>query len=83
MTELHHHTLAELAAGLRARRFSSVELAKHFLARIERSNPELNAFITVTAEGALQAAEAADKRLAAGEGGPLVGVPIEIGRAHV
>ena len=76
MTELHHHTLAELAAGLRARRFSSVELAKHFLARIERSNPELNAFITVTAEGALQAAEAADKRLAAGEGGPLVGVPI-------
>lgn len=76
MTELHHHTLAELAAGLRARRFSSVELVTHFLARIERSNPELNAFITVTAEEALRAAEAADKRLAAGEGGPLVGVPI-------
>jgi len=76
MTELHHHTLAELAAGLRARRFSSVELVTHFLARIERSNPELNAFITVTAEEALRAAEAADKRLVAGEGGPLVGVPI-------
>ncbi|NLG75179.1 MAG: Asp-tRNA(Asn)/Glu-tRNA(Gln) amidotransferase subunit GatA [Xanthomonadaceae bacterium] len=73
---MHHHTLAELAAGLRARRFSSVELVTHFLARIERSNPELNAFITVTAEEALRAAEAADKRLAAGEGGPLVGVPI-------
>ncbi len=76
MTELHHHTLAELAAGLRARRFSSVELTKHFLERIERFNPDLNAFITVTAERALEAAEAADRQLAAGEGSPLLGVPI-------
>ncbi len=76
MSELHHYTLAELAAGLRARRFSSVELTRHFLARIERSNPALNAFITVTGEEALQAAEAADRRLAAGEAGSLIGVPI-------
>ena len=41
MTELHHLTLAELNEGLRARRFSSVELTKHFLARIERLNPVL------------------------------------------
>ncbi len=76
MTELHHYTLAELAAGLAARRFSSMELAKHFLARIERANPDLNAFITVTSQQALEAAEAADKRLASGEKGPLIGVPI-------
>ncbi len=76
MSELHHYTLAELAAGLRARRFSSVELTRHFLARIERSNPALNAFITVTGEEALQTAEAADRRLAAGEAGSLIGVPI-------
>ena len=50
MTELHHQTLAELAAGLTARRFSSVEVVKHFLGRIERLNPDLNAFVTVTAE---------------------------------
>ena len=76
MTELHHYTLAELASGLAARRFSSVEVAKHFLARIERVNSDLNAFITVTAQQALEAAEAADKRLVSGEKGPLIGVPI-------
>jgi aspartyl-tRNA(Asn)/glutamyl-tRNA(Gln) amidotransferase subunit A len=76
MSELHHLTLAELAAGLRARRFSSVELTKHFLARIERLNSALNAFITVTGAGALAAAEQADRRLAAGEGGPLTGLPL-------
>ncbi len=57
MTELHHLTLAELNEGLRARRFSSVEITKHFLARIERLNPALNALITVTGEQALAAAE--------------------------
>lgn len=76
MTELHQQTLAELAAGLRARRFSSVEIAKHFLARIERFDGELNSFITLTADAALQAAEAADRVLAAGEGGALTGLPI-------
>jgi len=76
MTELHHLTLAELAAGLRAREFSSVELARHFLARIERMNPALNAFVTVTAEQALAAAAKADELLASGEAGELAGLPI-------
>ena len=66
MTDLHRLTLAELNEGLRARHFSSVELARHFLARIERFNPALNAFITVTAEQALAAAQKADTLLAAG-----------------
>jgi aspartyl-tRNA(Asn)/glutamyl-tRNA(Gln) amidotransferase subunit A len=76
MTELHHLTLAELNEGLRARRFSSVELTRHFLARIERLNPPLNALITVTAEQALAAAQRADEQLAAGEAGSLAGLPI-------
>jgi aspartyl-tRNA(Asn)/glutamyl-tRNA(Gln) amidotransferase subunit A len=76
MTELHRLTLAELNEGLRARRFSSVELARHFLARIERFNPTLNAFITVTAEQALAAAQKADELIAAGEAQPLAGLPI-------
>lgn len=76
MTELHHLTLAELNEGLRARRFSSVELTKHFLARIERLNPPLNALITVTAEQALAAAQRSDALLAAGEAGSLAGLPI-------
>jgi aspartyl-tRNA(Asn)/glutamyl-tRNA(Gln) amidotransferase subunit A len=76
MTELHHQTLAELAEGLRARQFSSAELAKHFLARIERFNPALNAFVTVTADQALAAAAKADELLASGEAGELAGLPL-------
>jgi aspartyl-tRNA(Asn)/glutamyl-tRNA(Gln) amidotransferase subunit A len=73
---MHALTVAELAAGLRARRFSSLELTLHLLGRIERLAPELNAFITVTADRALDDARRADERLARGEGGPLTGVPI-------
>jgi len=73
---MHTHTLTELAAGLRAGKFSSVELVRAHLARIEASQPVLNAFISIAAEQALAAAAAADRDLAAGRGGPLAGVPI-------
>ncbi|MGH8266613.1 MAG: Asp-tRNA(Asn)/Glu-tRNA(Gln) amidotransferase subunit GatA [Steroidobacteraceae bacterium] len=76
MTELHRYTLTALAAGLRARRFSSVELVRVFLARIERSREALNAFISVTREQALADAAQADRALEAGTGGALTGVPI-------
>jgi aspartyl-tRNA(Asn)/glutamyl-tRNA(Gln) amidotransferase subunit A len=69
-------TVAELAAGLKAREFSSLDLTLHFLGRIERMGPRLNAFVTVTADRALDDARAADAMLARGEGGPLTGVPI-------
>ncbi len=73
---MHKLTLAELSAGLRARRFSSVEVTEHFLRRIEQHNPSLNAYITVTKERAIARAQEADRRLAASQGGPLTGVPI-------
>jgi len=76
MTELHRYTVADLAGGLRARRYSSVEVTRHFLARIESRNDELNAFITITAEQALAEAARADAALAAGQGGPLTGIPL-------
>jgi aspartyl-tRNA(Asn)/glutamyl-tRNA(Gln) amidotransferase subunit A len=69
-------TLAALAQGLRERRFSSLELTRDALARIERAQPSLNALITVTGEQALAAAAAADARLAAGDGGALTGIPL-------
>ncbi|HSN71039.1 MAG TPA: Asp-tRNA(Asn)/Glu-tRNA(Gln) amidotransferase subunit GatA [Steroidobacteraceae bacterium] len=69
-------TVAELADGLRSRRFSSVELTQHFLGRIEQRNPALNAFVSVTPEVALEQAAAADQALADGRGGPLTGVPL-------
>ena len=72
---MYRQTLTQLAAELRARRVSSVELVRAFLARIEASQSTLNAFVTVTAEQALAQAEAADRALGAGRGGPLEGVP--------
>jgi aspartyl-tRNA(Asn)/glutamyl-tRNA(Gln) amidotransferase subunit A len=69
-------TLAALASGLASRKYSSVELTREALRRSEASQPALNALVTITAEQALEAAAVADKRLAAGEGGPLTGVPM-------
>jgi aspartyl-tRNA(Asn)/glutamyl-tRNA(Gln) amidotransferase subunit A len=76
VSDFHRSSLTQLAAGLRARRFSSVELVSAFLERIEASQQALNAFVSVTREEALAAARAADRALAAGEGGALTGVPI-------
>ena len=73
---MHTKTLAELSRALKQREFSSVELTRAYLQRIERHNPALNAYITVTAERALAQAHAADVRLAKGEGGALIGIPI-------
>ncbi len=73
---MHTLTVTELSAGLRARKFSSLDLTLHLLGRIERLGPELNAFVTMTADRALDDARAADVSLARGEGGPLTGVPI-------
>jgi len=69
-------SVAELSRALQAREVSSRELTEASLGRIARLDPALNAFITVTAEQALAAADAADARLARGDGGPLTGVPL-------
>jgi len=73
---LHNLSIGQLAEHLATRQLSSVELTRHFLARIERLNPALNALITLTAAEALAAAAVADARLAAGEHGPLLGIPL-------
>ncbi len=76
MTALHELTVAELSKALRTRTVSSVELAQAFLARIEQHQQELNAFITILREEALAEAARADARLAAGDEGAVIGVPI-------
>jgi len=73
---MHNKTITELSQGLRDKQFSSLELTEHFLGRIRQHNPSLNAYVTVTEEQALAQAKAADAALAAGQGGPLAGVPI-------
>jgi len=70
-------TIAEAAAALRAKEVSSVELTLDALARIEKLNPKLNAFLTVTGEAAVEAARQADAEFAQGlDRGPLQGIPI-------
>ena len=71
--------IGEAAAGLRARRFSAVDLATAAISRIDRLNPTLRAFITVTAEQALEQARQADRELAMGQDrGPFHGVPVAL-----
>ena len=73
---MHDKNIRELAEGLKSKAFSSLELTESFLKRIDRLDPSINAFITVTPERALAAAKAADVALSEGTAGPLTGIPI-------
>jgi amidase len=82
MAELHDLTGLEQAAAIRAGELSPVELAEHYLARIERLSDDLGAFVTVTADAAREAAKEAEVRLAEAPDAavlpPLLGTPIAI-----
>ena len=70
------HALAEM---LRSKSLSPVELCEHFLRRIERYNPKLKSFLTITADRALANARGAGAAIAAGQDtGPLQGMPVAI-----
>jgi aspartyl-tRNA(Asn)/glutamyl-tRNA(Gln) amidotransferase subunit A len=69
-------SLSALAAQLVAKQISSRELAQQYLDRIAALNPSINAFITLDADKTLAEAAAADVLIAAGNAGPLTGVPI-------
>ena len=74
---LTSHSIAQAASRLAAREISATELTRAYLERIERLNPSINAFVTVTAERALADARRADSEMAVGEyRGPLHGIPI-------
>jgi aspartyl-tRNA(Asn)/glutamyl-tRNA(Gln) amidotransferase subunit A len=72
---LNELTIEEARRGLDNGEFTSVELTMACLNRIEQRNPEINAFITVTRELALEEAAAADVRINAGDIQPLTGIP--------
>jgi len=73
---MHNKTIAQLSAALHAKEISSEELTQDYLDRIEKFNPSVNAYVTVTAEQALASARAADKYIQAGSAGPLTGIPL-------
>ena len=72
---LHLLTLAELARGMAQGDFSSRDITETLLSRIN-ANAALNAFITITEDGALAAADRADAARASGNAGPLCGLPL-------
>ena len=69
-------TVAEISAALKAGDISSVEITQAYLNRIAKLNGELNAYITVCEESALEQAAAADAGRSAGNTSPLLGIPI-------
>jgi len=75
MTDLLSLTIHEAHDLLKGRQLTSAELTRAYLENIERVEPRIKAFVTVTGDLALQQAAEADHVLAGGGGGPLTGVP--------
>ncbi len=76
--ELTELTILEAHEGLKTGKFSSVDLTKAYLAKIKETEPRIEAFLAVTEELALQQAQEADNRIAAGDIKPLTGIPCAI-----
>jgi len=71
---MHDMTVAELAAGLKAKTFSATEVAQHFVARAQADTT--GSFLALNPEVTLAQAQAADARLSSGTAGALEGVPL-------
>ncbi len=76
--ELHEMTMHEALAAMRRGELTSVKLTEAILARIEAVDPKTRAYLTVTAEAAMEAARQADARRAEGNEAPLLGLPLAI-----
>src|SRR6266852_3282625 len=74
--EIAYATIAELGARYRKRDLSPVEVTQALLARIEKLDPILHAFVTLTADSALTEARAAEEALRRGDARPLLGIPV-------
>ena len=63
MTDLTKLTLSDARDGLKARKFSAVELTTAFVAAIDKANPSLNAYVRTTPDQALAMAQISDNKL--------------------
>ncbi|WP_319773263.1 Asp-tRNA(Asn)/Glu-tRNA(Gln) amidotransferase subunit GatA [Breoghania sp.] len=77
MTDLTNLTITEAREGLEKKDFSAVELTDAYIAAIDAAK-QINAYVTTTPEKAREMAAASDKKIAAGEGGTLEGIPLGI-----
>jgi amidase len=83
MTDLHYQSATQLARLIRRKKIGCLELLDHFLDRIARHNPKLNAIVWVDAENARKRAKAADSAMRKGKRfGPLHGVPMTIKESY-
>ena len=81
--ELHYLTLRDVAELIRRKKISPVELTNAVLARIDRVEPKVHAFVTLTRERALDAARAAEREIMGGRyRGPLHGIPVAVKDTH-
>ncbi len=78
MSELWRLTAHEAHEGLRDKQFTSVELTQSVLDRIAEVEPKVHAYITLTAELALEQAREADAKFASGTATPLTGIPVAV-----
>lgn len=72
---MHNRSIRDLARSMARGEYSSTELTRHYLARMADAG-DLNAFITVTGDQALEQAAEADRRIRSGDAGPLTGIPM-------
>jgi amidase len=83
VSDIAFKSATALAADIRAGKLGALELLEHYLARVKRHNPTLNAIIATDLEGARQRARAADEALAGGRPlGPLHGVPMTMKESY-
>jgi amidase len=83
MTDLHFQSATALAQRIRDRQTSARDLLEHFLARVDRLNPAINAVVVQDRDGARAAADAADAAQARGDAlGPLHGVPMTVKESY-
>ncbi|MEG2923961.1 MAG: amidase, partial [Oscillospiraceae bacterium] len=77
--ELQYKSATQLSAMLRAKEVSAVEIAESAFAQIAKTENQVDAFLTITKETAMESAKAVDAKLAKGEEiGALAGIPIAI-----
>ena len=78
MPDLYELTAAELAGMLREKKTTSGEITRSLLERIESVEDKVKSFITVTPDLAMEMAQEADRRIAAGDARPLTGIPLAV-----
>lgn len=78
MSNLYEMTATQLARLLREKNVTSLEITQSVLDRIEAVEGQVHSYVTVLPETALHMAREADRRLAAGDAGPLTGIPIAV-----